>query len=158
MLRESGVVVRTSGENLWIETQAKSSCSSCGATSCSSSVLSGIFKTKANTLVLKNTLDAQVGDTVSVGIDDAVLVRSALLGYLWPLLSMIALAVCANSLGFGEIVQFLAALIGLFLGLKFAKTISTSPFSSGPGIKLIQVEGQAQINVLQPTFKGNLND
>lgn len=121
MLEETGTVVAQEGADIWVETQPRSACSHCGAGSqggsCSTSVIAKLFAVRRNRLRLENTLQAQPGQQVVIGIPDQVLVAVSLRAYLVPLLGMIGAVTLAVQLDMGELVQAFMALAGLFVGL-----------------------------------------
>ena len=124
MLIEDAIVVGSKGKKLWVQARARSACSACNQTSCSSSALATTLKTKPMGFEVENSMHAKVGDAVVIGIDDSVLLRFALLGYFWPLASMIGVAVLAKIAGFGELGQFLIAVSGLLVGFGLLKVLN----------------------------------
>jgi sigma-E factor negative regulatory protein RseC len=117
MLEETGTVVRADSENIWVETRAKSSCSHCGAHSCSTSVIAKLFGNRRNLLRLPNTLQARPGQQVVIGIPDRVLVAASMRAYLLPLLGLILGVAGGGWLGYGDFLQVLLGGAGLFMGL-----------------------------------------
>ncbi len=127
MIEESGTVVADGRGLVWVETQPRSSCASCAVTSCTSSVISGLFGTRSNCLQLENTLGAVIGDRVVVGIPDELLVRASLLAYLLPAIGMLAGALLADIAGLVPALQGLSALCGLVAGLVLLRRNSRKP-------------------------------
>ncbi|MGR9108922.1 MAG: SoxR reducing system RseC family protein [Gammaproteobacteria bacterium] len=128
MLEESGLVVEVSGKSLWIEVPSRSPCSGCAQTGCGSSLVSKMFNAKANRFKIENSLDAQTGDRVVIGISDEALVRASLAAYLLPLCTMLIMPVFAQMAGIGAGFQSLAALCGLALGfLWLSRSESPNP-------------------------------
>ena len=70
MLEEHGTVVGINGSLLEVETNPRSGCSSCGSGSCTTSVVAKLFNARRNLLELENSLGANVGDRVVIGISD----------------------------------------------------------------------------------------
>lgn len=124
MLEETGTVVETRGNTIWVETQSRGSCSNCSNDGCSTSVLAQLFGVKRNRVALENELGAEVGQQVVIGISDGLLVRASLLIYLMPLLLMLVIVMSANDMGVGEIVQGVAALTGLGFGFVLVRLIT----------------------------------
>ena len=90
IIEETARVVALDGEQAWVATQRRSACASCGANkTCGTGIMARSFST-GRTLQIKvvNKVEAAVGDDVVLGIDDRVLVRSAVLMYLLPLLAL----------------------------------------------------------------------
>ena len=80
MIKEKAYVVKLDNANLlstiayaWIETQRKSSCTSCaGKSSCGTQVLSEILGKHNNQFKVLNGSNAKIGDLVLIAIDDNV--------------------------------------------------------------------------------------
>lgn len=117
MLEQTGTVVEATDEWLWVEARRLSACSHCGAGSCSTSVVATLFGVKPNRFRLPNSLNAQRGQSVVIGIPDQVLVAVSLRAYMLPLLSMIGGVAIAKMLGTDDVTQAVFAATGLFVGL-----------------------------------------
>ena len=117
MLEETGTVLDVQNDRMWVETTARSSCSACGTTSCSTSVISRLFGLRKNLLEMKHSQDAKAGDRVIVGIPDHLLVRASVWAYLAPLAMMVALTLVANLMGASDGIQAISAAAGLIIGL-----------------------------------------
>ncbi|MCB1755022.1 MAG: SoxR reducing system RseC family protein [Gammaproteobacteria bacterium] len=154
MLIEDARVVHSNGNRLWAETRGQSACSSCNQTACSSSVLSGLIKPGLTRIELENTLGAKPGDTIVIGIEDGVLVRLAVLAYLWPLVSMIGIAILARVSGVGEAGQVVAAISGLLGGFALVRAVTGHSVNKNRQPEMIKVKGQAAASVLRPFNKG----
>lgn len=99
MLKENAFIVDVADGFAWVETQRKSSCSSCQARkSCGTSVLQKVLGSKRNILKVNNPDNFSVGDEVILGLQESALVKGSLLLYALPLLLM-----------------FIFAFIGIFL-------------------------------------------
>lgn len=117
MLEEIALVVKSTPDRLWIETQTRSSCRHCSSSSgCGTSVLAKLFSVKRNQLQVENSLDAKLGDKVIIGMPDELLIRAAIWVYLLPLLAMVLVTILADLSGAGEGIQSLAGLAGLIIG------------------------------------------
>jgi len=116
MLEETARVIEVKDGWLIAETASRSSCSHCGAGSCSTSVVAKLFGLRHNRLLIDNTLGARVGDEVVVGIPDQVLVSASLLAYLLPLVVMLCVTAVGDRLGMNEFALSLLAPSGLALG------------------------------------------
>ena len=125
MLEEVGTVVEAGPESILIEIQSRSACSHCTTDSCTTSVVSKLFGVKRNRFYIDNSLGANKGDRVVVGIRDDLLVKASLLAYLLPLIVMLVCAALAGALGAGEGWQSLVAMGGLALGLYLVRGSSS---------------------------------
>ncbi len=93
MICESGRVSKLDGSWAWIETMQMSACTSCSAKKgCGQSALGSVFSGKRH-LVKVSVPDAMsdiaVNDKVELAIDELVMLRSSVMVYLLPLLSMV---------------------------------------------------------------------
>lgn len=94
MITENGKVVAIDGARVWVQTIRNSACQSCAARhGCGQRALAGATGGRANQVLVANDLEAQVGDEVTLAIDEAALLRASLLVYAVPLLLMVAGAV-----------------------------------------------------------------
>lgn len=92
IIEETARVVALAGDQAWVVTQRRSTCQSCGANkTCGTGIMSKAFSS-GKTLKIKasNLANAVVGDEVILGIDDRVLLRSAVMMYLLPLFALMA--------------------------------------------------------------------
>jgi sigma-E factor negative regulatory protein RseC len=146
MLETNGTVVEVEREFIWVETRPRSACSSCGAGSCSTSVIAGLFGSRRNRLRLRNGLGARVGQQVVVGIPDSVLVNASVLAYLLPPLAMILGGAIAAAASLVELAQGGMAFGGLLLGLLLVRQISSSEQArSRYAPRLVRVGGSAEV-------------
>jgi len=124
MLEETGRVIAVEGRYAVIETQQRSACGHCNVgDSCGTSVLAGLFSRRRNRVRLVNHLDLQVGDQAVVGINESVLLSTAILAYLLPLLLMLGFAITTDLLGYGDQVSFASSMLGLFAGMQITNRI-----------------------------------
>lgn len=97
MIEETATVVKCEGEFAWVEAQRQSACGNCAANKgCGTSVLAKIVGKKATRMRAINQIDAQVGDTVIVGLSEAGLLKGSLAVYFVPLLFMMLFAITGN--------------------------------------------------------------
>jgi sigma-E factor negative regulatory protein RseC len=92
IIEETARVVALDGDQAWVTTRRRSACESCSANKgCGAGIMARSFSA-GRTLQIKalNQVEAVVGEDVVLGIDDRVLVRSAVLMYLLPLLALMA--------------------------------------------------------------------
>lgn len=128
MLEEIGVVVAIEGgyEGSYavIETQRVSACGHCNVgDSCGTSVLAGLFSGRSNQVRLLNHLGLSIGDTAVIGINQSVLLITAVLAYMLPLVLMIAFSVIANLSMLSDGINFIFSLLGLFVGMQITNRI-----------------------------------
>ena len=121
MILETGTVVAVESDVLWVETIQKSACEVCVAEKgCGQKFLS---KLAGKTTSIRVLLDKQsqqkfsVGQSVTIGIPEDVIVLASLLVYLLPIFGAVAGAALVGINGGGGDLQSIAgALAGLLFG------------------------------------------
>ena len=99
MVEQEARVITVEGDQLLLEAETQSSCSACEVKSgCGTSVLSRWVGRKFTRFSAKNTVAAEPGDHVVVGLSESALVHGSLTVYLLPLLGMIVSALIADFL------------------------------------------------------------
>jgi sigma-E factor negative regulatory protein RseC len=97
MIEGTATVVKCEGKFAWVEAQRQTACGNCAASKgCGTSVLAKIIGKKVTRMRAINQIDAQVGDTVIVGLSEAGLLKGSLAVYLVPLLFMMLFAITGN--------------------------------------------------------------
>ena len=123
MITESGRVVAVEKDSLWVETVRKSTCNSCVAEKgCGQSLIARWGGHAGYLRVLLQGRDAgryQIGDQVSIGIAEDVVVKGSLLAYLVPLLALVA----GSGLGHGLVGTEVAAVCGAAGGLALGAVV-----------------------------------
>ena len=121
MIEEQAQVVDIKGDQLVLQAQTKSACGSCAANKgCGTSVLSKVVGRKFSYFQAKNDVDANIGDTVIVGIAEDALLRGSTMIYIVPILTMLFFALMAEYLvtpaQHHDLVVAASALAGLAAG------------------------------------------
>lgn len=107
-------------------------CGICGQTrGCGNSIWGKIFAHKSSTFKVINSINAKVGDAVIIGIDEKLVLKSALLLYALPLLTMMIGALLSQLVQSDTATQkdlyaIIGAVLGLFLGFIWLKGHTTS--------------------------------
>lgn len=128
MIQEYGYVVKTDEQFAWVHTERKSTCGQCAAQKgCGTNVFSKVLGNKHTELKAINTANAEIGDTVVLGLRESVLLKSAFIMYMLPLMLMFIFAfltqVFFNAFG-REVSQLwigMFAVAGLSLGFAYAR-------------------------------------
>jgi len=119
---EPGRIVAIEAGAAWVETQRNSTCSSCSAQKACGHGLINANSNRGSHRVLV-TLDEGdnsryvVDEVVELTIDEAQLVRAALLMYLLPLLGLLAGASLGAAVGPGDLSAVIGAMAGFVLAL-----------------------------------------
>ncbi|MUH72556.1 SoxR reducing system RseC family protein [Psychrosphaera haliotis] len=134
MIKELGIVVEKDQDSIWVETAVKSTCKTCAAKSnCGTSAVAEAFAGKSVINKVANSLNAQVGDQVEIGIPEESLIQGAFWIYLTPIFS--ALFFClvtqywlTEFMEINEGLVILSTFLGGYLGFVVArKKLSSSP-------------------------------
>lgn len=97
MIEEQAQVVEIRGSQLVLQAQTQSACGSCAASKgCGTSVLSKVIGRKFTRFQAENNIDAEVGDTVVVGISEDALLKGSVVMYVIPILGMLVFALAAD--------------------------------------------------------------
>ena len=120
MITETGKVVALKGSQAWVRTIRASACQSCSARSgCGQKVLASASGGRANQVLVDNAIGADVGDEVTLGIDEQALLGASVMVYAWPLLLMVTGSLCGHYLAgggdAGAVAGAVAGLAGGFL-------------------------------------------
>jgi sigma-E factor negative regulatory protein RseC len=110
-----------------LEIERKTACGLCGKTrGCGNSIWGKLFAHQSTSFKAKNPIKAKVGDSVVVGINERALLKSALLLYIAPLVTMMIGAILMNVLMHNNAGSMLGSLIGLILGFVWVKGHTTA--------------------------------
>ena len=110
-----------------LEIQRKTACGLCGKTrGCGNSIWGKLFAHQSTSFKAQNPIKAKVGDIVVVGINERALLKSALLLYIAPLVTMMIGAILMNVLMHNNAGSMLGSLIGLIIGFVWVKGHTTA--------------------------------
>jgi sigma-E factor negative regulatory protein RseC len=140
MIEERAVILsldNTSGDSTasttaTLEIERKTACGLCGQTrGCGNSIWGKLFAHQSTAFKAQNRINAKVGDSVIVGINEKALLKSAMLLYMLPLATMLIGAILVRQFSATELGAMLGAAAGLVLGLLWVKghTASSGYFS-----------------------------
>ena len=105
-----------------LEIERQSACGLCGKTrGCGNSIWGKLFAHQSTAFKAQNPINAKIGDSVIVGINEQALLKSALLLYILPLVTLMLGAILMNELFHHEVANMVGALIGLISGLVLVK-------------------------------------
>lgn len=120
MIKETGQVVSVEADAVWVETIQQSACQSCVAQKgCGQSLISKATGQTTAIRVLPGQCDLQriiLGDRVTIGIPEHVVVNGTLLVYLLPLVSMVIGVLLAGVIATNDLVVALGGGLGLLAG------------------------------------------
>ena len=124
MIEEQAVVIKASKERVTLEVVRTKPCGLCGQVrGCGNSIWGKIFSHQSGHIETRNDLNAKLGDIVILGIDESLMLKSSLMLYGVPLLSMFLGMVFANSFvkEMMELYTLIGAVTGLILGIVMIK-------------------------------------
>ena len=142
MLTESALVTRRDGDRVELELQRSSACDHCELNQgCGTGALSRLLGRRSRPLVIQTDRDCKPGDRVLLELPESALVRASLLLYGLPLLGLVLGGLLAALLAVPEWLVVGIALLGLFVGFKFASRTTQRLEQGGqtPYIRVIQV-------------------
>lgn len=115
----------------WVEADRKSTCGACAARhGCGSAVLTKVLGQRRNRIAVINPVSARVGDSVTIRLDSAALLRGSFAVYMVPLLALFAGALLGKLLiapilpVMAEGVITLSAVLGLLTGVIWLRHFS----------------------------------
>lgn len=122
MIEETARVIQCQDHFAWVETSRKSACDSCSMNKgCGTGALSKVFGEKRTRLRVVNKVNADVGDTVLIGINEAALLSGSFLVYLLPIVFLLCFAMLGEVMAEQLLIEngeWLSILFGIFgLGL-----------------------------------------
>jgi len=122
MIEEYAVVMSRAGDFATLEIERRTACGLCGQKrGCGNATWGKLLGHKTQSLTAENTIHAEIGASVVVGIDEKVFLSSVFYLYVVPLLSMLSGAVLVDVFFNNELYVILAAFSGLILGFFFVK-------------------------------------
>jgi sigma-E factor negative regulatory protein RseC len=131
MIEEEAIIIKTQGNYAWAETQRSTVCGQCSvAKGCGTAVVAKWYDAKRISVRVLNLIDAKVGDSVVLGLDDNALLRGSMAVYLMPLFFLFgALGLAASifsllQIDYNDGAQAVSALLGLAAGIVWLKFYS----------------------------------
>ncbi len=105
-----------------IEVVRKTACGLCGKTrGCGNAIWGKMFGHKMTSFKVQNTINAKVGQCVIVGIDERAVMKSAVLLYIVPLVTMIISSILVSQINASDFAAIIGAVIGLLVGFFWVK-------------------------------------
>lgn len=129
MIETRAIVIRVEGDDALVESTQGGGCGNCDSENgCGSGKLSQLFCSEPRRFRVRNDGNAQVGALVQVTLPDGVLLRSALVVYMLPLVLLLGGAMIGaqwvNDAADSDAYAALGGLIGLSSGFVLVKGLS----------------------------------
>jgi len=129
MIETRAIVIRLEGQEAVVESIQGGGCGNCDSENgCGSGKLSQLFRNEPRRFRVRNDGNAQVGSMVQVTVAEGVLLQSALLMYMLPLLLLLSGAIAggqwATAVASSDLLSVLGGLTGLSVGFVLVKYLS----------------------------------
>lgn len=122
MIEEYAVVTARMEGHVLLEIERRTACGLCGQTrGCGNATWGKLLGHTQQTFAAENLIDANVGDSVVVGIDERAMLGAVFYMYVVPLLTMLIAAIVADALAENQFYVVIAAISGLLLGFLWTK-------------------------------------
>lgn len=127
MIAETGNVVAVDDGHAWIQTIRTKACQSCAARNgCGQKLLASATGGRANQVRVVNSVNARVGEEVTLGIDENALLGASLLVYALPLLLLVVGSVLGHYVSDGsDVPAMLGAVTGLASGFMASRIVQS---------------------------------
>lgn len=116
----TAIVKRLEDDFVWVETNPATSCSRCkGGNGCSSVSISRLFCSSKQQFKVINHLPLAIGDVVTIGLADEVMIKTALWSYGIPIAGLVFGALLGGWLfpNVADLASIVVGIIGFVLGL-----------------------------------------
>lgn len=129
MMETRAIVIRVEGKEALVESMQGGGCGHCDSENgCGSGKMSQLFCSEPRRFRVRNDAEAQVGTLVQVTLPEGVLLRSALLMYILPLILLLCGAMAgaqlANETANADTYAALGGFVGLISGFVLANVLS----------------------------------
>lgn len=122
MIEEYAIVTGHMEAQDILEVERRTACGLCGQKrGCGNAVWGKLLGHANHTLMAENPINAKVGDSVVVGIDEHAVLNSAFFLYVVPLLAMLIGTVLADRFFDNQFYVIIGAVLGLTLGFFWVK-------------------------------------
>lgn len=126
MIEERALIVGVTNDQqqpmALLEVERKTACGLCGQTrGCGNRIWGKLFHHQQGQFSAKNSIQAAVGQSVIVAIDERSVMHAALLLYFLPIVTMLIVAAIAQALFENELAGLAGALVGLCGSLFWVK-------------------------------------
>lgn len=130
MIEQTAVVTDVSEDFARVQVYRQSTCGGCQAKSaCGTSTFAKVLGNKHSDVTVINSIDAEVGDIVKIGLRESVMLQSAALVYVFPLFMLFAGALILESINgwllneMGQLPIIVGGLIGLIVAFYLIRKI-----------------------------------
>jgi sigma-E factor negative regulatory protein RseC len=122
MIEEYAVVTKCSGTQATLEIERRTACGLCGQKrGCGNATWGKMLGHESHDFTADNQVNAKVGDSVVVGVDEQAVLNSALFLYVVPLAGLLIGTLIADYLFKNQFYVIIGAVLGLILGFLWVK-------------------------------------
>ncbi|MSP86773.1 MAG: Fis family transcriptional regulator [Methylotenera sp.] len=122
MIEEYAIVTAKIDAQATLEIERRTACGLCGQTrGCGNAAWGKLLGHNRHAFTAENLIDANVGDSVVVGIEEQAVLNTAFFLYVVPLMAMLVATVAADHFFSNQLYVILAAALGLLLGFLWVK-------------------------------------
>jgi len=122
MMEEYAIVTKSTGTTATLEVERRTACGLCGQKrGCGNATWGKMLGHNSHDFIAENQINAQVGDSVVVGIDEKAVLGSVFYLYVVPLISLLIGTLAADYLFKNQFYVFLSAALALVLGFLWVK-------------------------------------
>ena len=122
MIEEYALVTKSAGTVATLEIERRTACGLCGQKrGCGNATWGKMLGHDSHDFTAENQINAQVGDSVVVGIDEQAVLNSAFFLYVVPLVGLLIGTLLADYLFKNQFYVILGAVLGLVLGFLWVK-------------------------------------
>jgi sigma-E factor negative regulatory protein RseC len=122
MIEEYAIVTKSAGNTATLEIERRTACGLCGQKrGCGNATWGKMLGHDSHDFTAENQINAKVGDSVVVGIDEQAVLNSAFFLYVVPLLGLLIGTLLTDYLFKNQFYVILGAVLGLVLGFLWVK-------------------------------------
>ena len=122
MIEEYAVVTKCAGTQATLEIERRTACGLCGQKrGCGNATWGSLLGHDSHDFIAENKVNANVGDSVVVGIDEQAVLNSAFFLYVVPLIGLLICTIVADYLFKNQFYVIVGAVLGLILGFLWVK-------------------------------------
>lgn len=161
MIEQNATVIQRQGEDALLEVPRQSSCGSCSSKGCGTGSLAKVFSQRPITMWVNNSIGAEVGEQVVIGISEQALVQGSVLTYILPLITLLLGGLTGDAIagqtgaGGNELFTVIGAIAGFALGLLSLKVFNQGVLDQGRFKPVILRRTTANVGLHPITFQQN---
>ncbi len=122
MIEEYAVITKRAGTQATLEIERRTACGLCGQKrGCGNATWGKMLGHDSHDFIAENAINANVGDSVVVGIDEKAVLNSTFFIYVVPLIGLLIGTIASDSLFKNQFYVIIGAVTGLLIGFFWVK-------------------------------------